>query len=162
MRRDATAVALALGAIGCGRSEPRPPPTEARAQPQPVPRPTRVPVAFTIAEVTPLQPVLAGARVIAPLALDGSGKQALTTACVIGADIDAATTAIADQYARAGWQAPTRKAGAFAADRAIADGTLQVRGRIRAGAACDAGELAIELAYTRMVALDVSSDRTAP
>ena len=173
MRAGSIAIAVALAAAGCKRADqapPPPPPPEQPALPPPKPaaRPTRAPTFVTLDEVRAVAPALTGVRAVAELALDASGKQALATVCVTSADAAATAQAIAAQYAAAKWQGPPPPKNAFAADYPIHDGTLHVQGQVRTLPACAAGELTVELSYTKMVPLvspgapGASTDRLAP
>lgn len=155
--RRAFAIGLVLvAAAGCGRKDkdaPAPPPEKKVVMPPPAPRPSKVPTFVTLAELTARNPALTGARVVVPLTLDASGKQALTTSCVTGTEVDAGTKLATDALIAVGWKPPAGQRGTFAANLDAVDGTLHVQGQVRKTSACNDGELAIELSFTKMIAM---------
>lgn len=166
----ALAIAAAIAAAACKRdAKPAAAPPAAGLDAGPavlarpsLPRPRRVPAFVTLDEVTARHPTLTGLRDGPALALAESGKQATLAACATATDADATARSLADQYGAAGWAAPTVQRAAFAADFPIADGALHVQGQVRKTAACNDGELAVELSYTKMVDLTGGPPAPAP
>ncbi len=158
---------VVVAALGCGKKDDRPAPPPPRPAPAlppapsgpPVapPAPTALPATFTLDELQPRLPTVAAVRLTTPLALDGSGKQALGKGCVTAAGAKLAMHLLADAYGVAHWQIKVRETtkgearGEFIADFELGDGFLHARGVVAASQGCAAGEVGLDLYFSKLV-----------
>jgi hypothetical protein len=161
MRAAIAGLVLITSAAACGKKHeapPPPPPVKPPAPKVPVAPPALavLPIAITLDEIKAHAPTVTGLRMTAELTVDASGKQATGAGCVPATGAKVAMHQVADAFGVARWDLKVRETtkgdaqGEFIADLMVAGGMLHARGVLTARPPCAAGEIGLDLFYSKL------------